>query len=588
MKKGRKRAKKKPNSADANNYYARALAFAKDAAADQAGIRHCKYIRQAAQRHLDDLERQKTRSFRYYFSEEDAQSPCWFIEQLPHVEGSWATKLLSLEPSQLFILCCVFGWRNKSDDNRRFSTVYIEMARKGAKSTLSAGVALYCLTMENEVGPQVICAATTGEQAQKVFSPARLMVDRSPDIRDACGLEVFSKSIMSHQNGGYIQSITSKGKTQDGWNPHLAILDELHAHPDRRLYDVIRSAFGARKNTLLWAITTAGYNMAGVCYDLRQYCCKVLERTLDADHLFAVIFTLDSGDDPYDESTWIKANPLLGVTPTLVSMRAEAADARASPAAEGEFKTKRLNMWLNAASAWLNMTQWQSCRAEVSFEDFEGLDCYIGADLSDKDDITAVVLAALDTTGRLLLKPRFYLPKAAAETPRGMGPTYRMWANDGHLTLTEGDFIDQNIVEADIEEYIKRFSVRRVVFDQFGAAQAMASRLNEEYQGYDGGGIAVTLHKSAANVTDPAKELEARVKAGQSQLRHDGSPILSWMASNTVVSYRVDGSIIPKKEKPMSPNKIDGIDAAVNALAPMCNEIKEESIYDVEARDGAQ
>ena len=212
VKRGRKRAKKKPNSADANNYYSRALAFAKDAAADQAGIRHCKYIRQAAQRHLDDLERQKTRSFGYYFSEEDAQSPCWFIEQLPHVEGSWATKLLRLEPSQLFILCCVFGWRNKSDDNRRFSTVYIEMARKGAKSTLSAGVALYCLTMENEVGPQVICAATTGEQAQKVFSPARLMVDRSPDIRDACGLEVFSKSIMSHQNGGYIQSITSKGK----------------------------------------------------------------------------------------------------------------------------------------------------------------------------------------------------------------------------------------------------------------------------------------------------------------------------------------------------------------------------------------
>jgi len=492
---------------------------------------------------------------------------------LPHVEGTWGTPTIKLEPVQIFLLTTIFGWRRKSDGGRRFSTVYIEAARKFAKSTLSAAVSLYCLTCEQEVGPQIVIGATTAEQAQKVFVPAKRMVERTGDLREAFELEPWARAVTCRQNGGTIQTINAKGRTQDGWNPHVVMLDELHAHPDRSLFDVMRSSFGARKNPLLWIITTAGYNTNGVCYEQRSAAVKVLEGVIELDHLFAVIFTIDEKDDPFNERVWVKANPMLGITPSLESMRAYAADAKVSPGDEGEFKTKRLNVWMSSASAWLNQQQWMECAdPTLAWSDFEGLDCYVGADLADKNDITAIVLAAIDTSGRLLCKPVFWLPDEVLADPKhaeGRGPApYRTWSTQGHLRLTPGDWVDHNEVEEQIEEWLKRFSVRAITFDQFAAAQAMASRLNEKHATPDKP-IATVLHKKASATTDPCKEIEARVKGGPLRLRHDGNPVMNWMASNVVVARRRDETILPIKESAMSPNKIDGIDALVNAISPL-------------------
>ncbi len=385
-------------------------------------------------------------------------------------------------------------------------------------------------------------------------------------------LEAWQRSITCGKNNGTIQPINAKGKTQDGWNPHLAILDELHAHPDRALFDVIRSSFGARKNPLLWIITTAGYDNQGVCYEQRTSAVKVLEGVVDLPHLFAIIFTVDDGDDPFNEKVWVKANPMLGITPSLQSMRSYCADARVSPGDEGEFKTKRLNIWMSAANAWLNTAQWMSCGDEsLDWVDFEGLDCYVGADLADKDDITALVLAAFDTEGRLIFKPKFWLPDAVLANPKhaeGRGPApYRTWTTQGHLNLTPGDWVDHNEIEAQIEEWLARYSVRIISFDQFAAATHMASRLNDKHGSADRP-IAQILHKKASNTTDPCKEIEARVKGGASRLRHDNNPVMNWMASNTVVQRRRDETLIPIKESAMSQNKIDGIDALVVAISP--------------------
>jgi phage terminase large subunit-like protein len=560
-----------------------ALGYAAEAADGANARRFCKWIRLAAERHLNDLARSESDpSWPYEFDAWWGNDVCDFIEKLPHVEGEWDTPTITLEPPQIFILVVIFGWRRRSDGLRRFTSVYIEMARKGAKSTLTAGVALYCLACEGETGPQVVIGATTGEQAGKVFKPAKAMVDKTPDLQEAFGLQAWSRSITCAENGGYIQPINAKGKTQDGWNPYLGVMDELHAHKDRALYDVIKSAFGARKAPLMWVITTAGYNMAGVCYEQRALVCRILDGALAAEHYFGIIFTLDEGDDPYDPETWVKANPMLGVTPTLQSMEAYAAEAMASPASEGEFKTKRLNLWLGAASAWLNMAQWRACDDPgLGWDSFDGLDCYVGADLADKDDICAVVLAGLRPDGMLLIKPVFFLPEAVLKTTKdaegtsGVAP-YRAWAKSGHLVITEGDWIDHDEVEFLVRIWIARYGARKVTFDQFAAAQAMASRLNEDLGSPDDP-LAAILHKSAPNVTDPARELEARVKAGL--LRHDGNPVLTWMAANTVVSRRVDGSIIPKKETPGSAMKIDGIDAAINAIAPWVMGERREASY---------
>ena len=579
----------------ARDYVAVALAYAKRAAADTGQDRHCKWVRLAAQRHLDDLKRARDKAWGYVWSPWHANDICDFAEKLPHVEGVWETPTIRLEPFQIFILACVFGWRRRDTGGRRFTSVYEEEARKNAKSTKTAAVSLYCLACEDEPGPQVLTAATTFDQAKKVFHPAKRMVEKTPALQEAFGLIPWAKSITCGDNGGYLQPMHAKAKSQDGHNPHLVTMDELHAHSDRALFDVMNSAFGARRNPLMWIITTAGFNLHGVCYEQRTLATKVLERSVIAEHIFAIIFTLDRaddysdgrkvGDDPYDATKWIKANPLLEASrPLRDEVAKRAIEAKASPAAEGEFKTKHLNMWLGAASAWLNITQWQACSdPTLRLRDFAGLDCFIGTDLSDKDDITAVVLAAIDAEGRLLLKPWFFLPEAAltrdAGAEREIAGLYRQWKKDDHLITTAGDFIDHRRVERHVRRLKRVLRVLKTIGDQYAAWGVMASNLNEDF-GTGDDAFAVILPKNAKNNTDPAKDLEARVKAGPHQLRRDGNPVMTWMEGNGVVDRRVDGSILPKKEKPMSPNKIDGIDAAVNALAPMQAPVPDDGVED--------
>jgi phage terminase large subunit-like protein len=576
----------------ARNYAQIAHEYAKAASADKDQVRHCKWVRLAGQRHIDDLERSRANDWPYRYEPWHANDVCDFIEKLPHIEGVWEKPTIVLEPAQIFVLCMVFGWRRIDTGGRRFTVVYEEVARKNAKSTKTAGISIYCLACEEEPGAQVLTAATTFDQAKKVFHPAKRMIEKTPDLQEAFGLIAWAKSITCADNGGYMQPLHAKSKTQDGHNPHLVTMDELHAHADRGLYDVMRSAFGARKNPLLWQITTAGSNTYGVCYEQRTMATKVLERSVVAEHLFAIIFTLDGpkdftperkvGDDPYDEGNWIKANPLLGAAVQLDELRQYAIEAQNSPSAEGEFKTKRLNLWIGAAAAWLNVGQWIACSDPgLRLSDFRGLECYLGTDLSDKDDITALVLAAIDATGRLLLKTWFYLPEDVLKRPdpaaKDQQALYRQWRADGKLITTPGDFIDHRVVARRISKLKRALGVRKATGDQY-VWPVVASGLNEEFD--DGDGFAVVLAKNAKNHTTPAKELEARVKAGPHQLRHDGNPVMTWMAGNAVIDRRVDGSILPKKEKPMSPNKIDGIDAAVNAIAPMTLPSDEDGTLD--------
>lgn len=566
----------------------------------------CRWVKLACQRHLDDLARAKRdKSWGYSFSLWHADDVCDFIEKLPHTEGNWCVcprarkgehdercGLIDLLPPQIFILAVVFGWRRKEDGGRRFTYAYIEMARKNAKSTLTSGVSLYCLACEDEVGPQVIIGATTGAQADKVFKPAQGMVRKSPDLQEAFGIAPWAHSITCEATGGYIQKINSKGSTQDGHNPHLGVLDELHAHKDRALFDVVKSAFGSRLNPLMWIITTAGFNLHGVCYEQRTYLTKVLQGIFQADHYFGIIFTLDEAeigpdgevirpaDDPYDERNWPKANPLMPVTPRLSSLRNDAADARASPSAEGNFKTKNLNIWLNAASAWLHVNKWRACaKPALDWADFEGLDCWIGGDLADKDDITALVLCAIDAEGRLIFKPVFWLPSAVLDDGHHADgdndAPYRTWVEQGHIRLTEGDWVDHNEVEAQIREWMERFSVRGILGDQFAAFQQMASRINAD--GDPDRPLAGVLPKNAKNFTDPAKELEARIKVGPTKVLHDGNPVMDWMATNAVVTRKLDGTILPKKESESSPNKIDGLDALITGMHPMVSALPTEA-----------
>lgn len=530
-----------------------------------------KWLKLACQRHLRDLERAESDpTCRYEWNAWYANDPCDFIEKLPHVEGSWATKTLTLEPVQVFLVTSLFGWR-KRDGGRRFSMAYICAARKFAKSTLAAAIALYCLTCEGENGPQVIIAATTGQQAQKVFHPASEMVKRTADLREAFSVTAWAHSITCEQNGGFIQTINAKGSTQDGWNPYLAILDELHAHPTPALFNVIRSSLGSRPNQLVLIITTAGFNVSGVCYEQQSLVTKILEGVVDADHYFGVIFTIDEGDDVLDERVWPKANPMIGITPSWDKMREYAAEARNSSQSLGEFTTKRCNVWSGAAQAWLNLAKWDACADKsLQLEDFKGQPCWIGGDLSDCNDITSVVRLFVKD-GRYIAFPTFYFPEDLVEAKKATATAhYAAWARDGHLELTDGNFIDHNRIEADVRQSCKDFDVKAIVFDRYQSAQMMASLTSD-------GLPAELLPKNAATWTPPCQELEKRVLAGL--FRHTGHPVYRWMASNACVSRRIDKSLVTKKDTPMSANKIDGIDATIEAIHPLLLEPPRQPEY---------
>jgi phage terminase large subunit-like protein len=556
------------------DYAAIALAYCQDVAAGR--VLACKWVKLACRRHVADLERAEADpSWPYRFDAWEGGNVCDFIEKLPHVEGRWSTPTIALEPWQVWLLVTVFGWRRKSG-GRRFEQAYTEVARKNAKSALTSGVALYCLTCENEVGPQVKTAATSGSQARIVFDVASKMARATPDLCETFDLELMANAVVCRNNNGSIQPINAKSSTQDGFNPHLTVIDELHAHNDRSLFDVLRSATGARRNPLGWYITTAGYNTQGVCYEQRDYLCKILEGVIEDDTYFGVIYTLDEGDDPFDERVWIKANPNLGVSVDIEKLRSYAKQAKNSPASAGEFNTKRVNLWQNAHSAWLAMAQWKACGdPKLSLDDFMSEPAWIGVDLADTNDVAALVIV-FDRDGVFHAFSRFFLPELLVEICAHRTTThYKVWADEGFITTTEGDFIDHNAIEDEIRALCDRHQVEKVRIEHYGSAQIAANLL--------GDGLPVEIiHKKPDTYSEPAKLLEALVEIGK--FRFDDNPVLTWMASNCVVDRRVNGTILPKKEHKDSPKKIDGIDALIMAIGGATTGDGGRSVYDSDDR----
>lgn len=548
-----KRKPKFPDTGHAQDYCSIAWQYAVGAINDKKRVKYCQFVRLAALRFLKDY-RNSRRS--WVFDPWHGNDVCDFIEKLPHVEGTWDTPEIRLEPAQVFILVCVFGFRKKTDGTRRFSDVYIEMARKGAKSTLTSGVSLYCLTCEGEQGPQIVIAATTAEQAGKVFNPARGMVNKSSELREAFDLTAWAKSITCDQNQGFIQPINSKSSTQDGWNPHMAVTDELHGHKERGLHDVLKSAFGARKNPLMWRITTAGYIINGVCFEQRTMVTKILDGIIEADHYFGIIFTLDEDDDALDESAWVKANPMIGITPSLSEMRSYAKEAAAAPGVMGEFKTKRLNIWTTSKGGWLNMERWKRLPGNARLPD--DLPIWGGIDLAAVSDITALALCWWDGP-ELNISGRYYLPEAAVELRNQRGDfTYKHWHEQGHLIITPGDRTDYDFIERDIIQIGADFDVQQFGYDPFNATH-MVNRLTEE-------GLPMVEIRQGPRTLHPAmQEFERRMLGNE--LRHDGNPVLTWAASNVVARRDANNNMAPDKKHSM--DKIDPVSAVLNAVVLM-------------------
>lgn len=527
----------------------------------------------ACERQLKDIKKNYSKkNWPYTFSIERAEKICNFIENLQHVKGDKAWTNISLEPWQCFYLTTVFGWINKDTKRRRFRIAYLEVARKNAKSTISAGVALYMATADKEIGAECYCAATTEKQARIVLDVARKMANRSRPLQKFFELSVNAHNIVIEKTDSTIEAVSAQASNLDGLNPHFASVDELHAHKTRAVYDVIETACGARSQSLLSVITTAGSDIAGICYELHTYVKKILEEVFQDDSFFGLIYTIDDDDDWTSEIAFKKANPNYGISVEPKYLMNLCNKATRSTASQANFQTKHLDVWQRSDKAWMNMKKWRACGKEkLDIEDFIGCKCWLALDASSKLDVTALMLL-FEKEGKYYVFGRYYLPKEIVEERAATTYShYSAWAREGRFILTPGDVIDFNEIEDDIKDLCSKFNVIDVAYDPWQTTQLATNLLSKGIK-------MVEVRQTLQSMSEPMKQLEALIY--QKKIEHGNCPVLTWMISNVVAHMDKNDNIKANKEKPA--NKIDGVIGLIMALArAIVNPEPKVSVYEL-------
>ena len=556
------------------DYVQIATEYAKAAVADKGRKRFGKWVRLAAKRFLDDLKRAKKKDCPFYFDEWHAADACDFIEKLPHVEGEWDTENVVLHPSHVLFVVQLFGFRNQ-DGTRRFTTALFAVARKNAKSFLCSAVLLYCFCCEKENGPQVVSAATTGQQARIIFNVAKRMVERLPELREAFTLEAFANAIARYEVGGTFKPINAKASTQDGLNPSHTGIDEIHAHKNHDLLNVLKSAAGARRNPLFLYTTTEGYESPGPWAEIRHFAKQLLEGVVEADHFLVLYYALDDenvsegikADDDFDESKWVKANPLMEVNPLLLKeIRKEAIEAKQMPGRHAEFKIKRLNRPSAAAGGWVNLVKWKACGGDVDLEWLKQYPCYGGLDLASTRDLTSFRLV-WNVDGVIYTHGWRFVPTAAVKyrTERGLVP-YQAWVTSGKLIETNGDVTDYDAVEQVIIDVKRDFNLKMVGYDIWNAQQ-LAQKLTDA-------DVPMQEFIQGTKSFHPAmKALEVAYVSGN--FCHGNDPILNWNASNLIARTDQNMNTAPDKKKAV--DKIDDMVSLLIAIGVM-NAVEEDSM----------
>lgn len=545
----------------------------------------CKWVRLACQRNRRDRERAEANdsTFPYQFNIKRASAICKAAESLPHIKGPKAKVIgqdeegrsvwakIALEPWQCWFFTTLFGWLHRDTQLRRFRVALLLTPRKSGKSSVGAVIVLYMLTADGESGPECYSAATTRDQAKVVAEIAWEMARRSPEFRDYFGVKVgaeTTKRLTVPATLGKFEPLSADAHSLDGLNVSLAIVDELHAHKTRAVWDVLDTATGARSQPLLAAITTAGVDVGGICYEKLTYLHKVLEGTLEDETFFGIEYTIDEGDDWRLPETHQKANPNWGVSVMPDDLARKVKAATQSPSATNNFLTKHLNVWVRAAASWMPMDRWIALGdPALRVEQFAGAPCWIGVDLAEVQDIAALVAIFRPDPQRYVWIGRYYLPKKTVER----SPIAQMsgWVQKGHIIQTDGDQADFGRIENDIMAWCDQLKVREIDFDRALAAhmsQNLKKRL-EPRMGRDAVDAFVVTVPQTVETMNPAMQFVERMTLA-GDIVHDGNPANNWMFSNVVVERNHKDEIYPRKAGGKdSPNKIDGPVAGLTAIS---------------------
>ncbi len=526
----------------------------------------CLQVKQACQRQINNLKKQKNSSYPYKFDKEKAERACAFIEMLPHQKGKWRGSPIRLEPWQCFIVSCIFGWIKKKDGKRRFTEAVIVVPRKNGKSLLAAGIALYLGFVDGEPGAEIYCAATTEKQAFEVHRPMWRICKMLPAFTEKFGVELSGTDV----NPGSIYSLESGsrcnvvvGNPPDGSLPAAWIQDEYHESKDSRSYDTGVTGMGSREQPLMLVTSTAGTNTTYPFYELVLRVRRTLAGKEVNEDVFGIEYTMDKDADWTDFKNWEIANPNCGVSVSKEFLQKQLKNALQSTRKQNILKCKHLNIWSNAGSPWLNANDWAKCEdSTLDINDFLGETCYPGCDLASKKDIASKM--------RLFKRGDIYylFSKHWTTTDRIEGPEqthYVDWVESGYLTAHQGARIDIEEIEKSLIADAKLFDLTgsengggEVCIDPWNAQQLATNLLNQGIE-------VVEIPQTAPSLSEPMKELEVLIMEGK--FKHDGNPVTTWMFENVICEPDHKENIFPRKENKNSPNKIDGAVATINAMA---------------------
>jgi len=515
-----------------------------------------KWVNKACERHLNDIKQSKKhRQYEYKFDVEKAEEAINFFSFLKHSKGEWAGQPIELELWQSFIIGSTFGWVNKKTELRRFKTSFSMVARKNGKSTVAAGVGLKGLLADGEMGAEIYTAAVKKDQAKIIFEEAQRMARASKYLMEY--LEVLTNNINCKLTNSKFEPLSSDSKSLDGLNVHFGLIDELHAHPTRKVYDLIEGGTASRSQPLIFIISTAGEETEGnICYEKYEYAQKVLDGIIDDDSFFAFVAQIDDEDDWKDPEVWVKANPNLGVSVKPEYLETKAKQALQSNLAQANFLRKHLNIFVQGHSKWMNMDKWKACLVETNnLPDVRGLGAYIGVDLSAKYDLTSVGIDFPLDDGRYILKSHSFMPEDRLEEKiRSDNVPYDIWAQNGWITLTPGDVVDYDWIIDYLRNQMKIYNIQELAYDPWNATQFAIDAQTE-------GLTTVEINQTLRNLSEPTKHIMEIVLSKKAII--ENNPLLTWAVSNAVAKLDANENIMLNKSK--SGKRIDPIAALVTA-----------------------
>lgn len=520
----------------------------------------------ACKRHLDDLKR---KNFDYKFNKEIAEKAINIVNELVIGEGE-EQKKLKTRGFQNFIIGSLFGWVKKKTKERRFREAYIQVGRQNGKSILSGAIANEFATFSKYKLGRIFCAATKQEQANIVWDEIAKFIRSDYDLAEMYKITEHERTIKSFVTGNVIKSIGRDTKSADGFRSILAICDELHAHPNNQMYKLMLDGQINVDSALTLAITTAGFNLNGFCFEQYKFCEKVLEKVIDKESLFIFICEMDKDDDIWDYNNWAKSNPYLlfnsdnTINKDMVARLAEKAiEAKEKGGADLlNFMTKHLNYWVtNGVGGFVDLQKFKECESDLTIEDMRGKECYLGIDLSSGGDLTSISLVFPLEHEKIYVYSHSFMPELRlAEHEKTDDVPYRMWVNKGLLTLTSGAFgvkTDYKFIINHLKELIEKYEIKieEVGYDNHNASVFLQDL---EFLACD----LTEIKQSAKSLNDATVDFQLSVKANQ-LLYDKENDLLKWSIANASITSNSFGEI--KIDKQAQKYRIDPVDAVIDA-----------------------